>query len=373
MNNNNNNKNNSNKKKVEVKRKNQQPKGNRRKFINNRQTKLANVVGSLSRRFGNNSIETSTRDTTAKWSMNEVVGNFSGSVAYSVSKYNINPGQGGTFPWLSTISDGWDRYRFTKLQFRYIPQVNEMSTYGNGTIALSFDPDAADPVPDSMAVQLNSKPRSYGLPCRPLVIVVPASQLRTLPWYYVRPGQLPGGTDIKTYDVGMLLVGVSGSPGTNTIGTLEVDYAVEFASPTNITNSAQPPVNYNVGSWSSTGQVVATGSELISFNTQAFNGTNIVQSGVQAFKMPPGNWLCSLVTQLTNASGFTTSTVQPQLNNVAYGLANLWTGSGTTTANTTSMQFPIRTALGDVLNFLFTHTNAGGNSNLLPQLTFTAL
>lgn len=369
----NNNNNNKNKKKVEVKRKNQKPKGNRRRNNNNGQKKLANVVGSLSRRFGNNSIETSSRDTVAKWSMSEVIGTYYGSNDYSISRYNINPGQSGTFPWLSTISDGWDRYRFTKLSFRYIPQVNEMSTYGNGTVAISFDPDAADPVPDTMAVQLNSKPRSYGLPCRPLVIVVPTIQLRTLPWYYVRPGQLPGGTDIKTYDVGMLLIGVAGSPGNNAIGTLEVDYSVEFSSPTNITNSQQPPVNFNLGSWSSTGQVVPTGSELISFNAQAFNGTNIVQSGTQAFKMPPGNWLCTLVTQLTNASGFTNFTVQPQRNSAPYGLANTWAGPVTTTANTSSMQFPILTALGDVINFVFTHTSGGGSSNLLPQLTFTAL
>ena len=55
--------------------------------------------------------------------------------------FQVNPGNVNLFPWLSTISTCYERYRFHKLRYEYVPWIGTSAT---GAIQCSFDYDASD-------------------------------------------------------------------------------------------------------------------------------------------------------------------------------------------------------------------------------------
>lgn len=372
-----NNKNNNNNKKQNNRNKGSTKKKKNPRRRNNNKS-LMKSVGYKSYEFGVNSIQMSRKDDLVHIRKQvESLPSIAPSTDYSVSVVSINPGQSTAHPWLYRQARMYDRYRYTYLEFAYIPSVNEVSPNGVGEICIGFDPDAADAVPSDMTQLKNMKPRSFGIPCRPLRVVVPQDYLRSLPWYYVRPGQLPGGTDIKTYDVGMLLVGTEGQANTTgVIGSLEVRYSIIFSSPTSINSSTQPPRNYNLASFTSTGQPYPSATPApISFNTLTTNGTGITQVGTTGFKMPAGNWLVDMAVNLSNVGGISNYTLSPLLNGLATGLQSIWNPTGGTSLLNTAFNnvMALRTEEDDVLSFDFTNTTTGSNTNLVPQIVFTAL
>ncbi len=159
----------------------------------------------------------------------EYIADILGSVAYAVTSFSINPGLPATFPWLSQLANLFESYRFNKLVFQYRTQA---ATAATGKAMLSVDWDAADATPTSKVQQLQERTKmddaswkNFDLPCDL------ADLLKFGVQRYTRSAGLSANLDIKTYDVGNLLVGTQGQAGTAAIGELWVEYDLELITP----------------------------------------------------------------------------------------------------------------------------------------------
>jgi len=184
----------------------------------------------------------------------ELVTTVSGSTAYTVTPYPLNPGLPGTFPWLSEIAQRWEQYHFRKLKFYY---VTRSGTDRVGSIILAPDYDASDSAPSS-EVEITAYSGAVedavwkNIEC-PLV---EEDMFPLGPRKFVRDGILAG--DIKTYDVSTFYVATLEEADTSQIGKLWVEYDVEFFVPQLSPSSDSGPssTSYYAGNSS---QTLATG------------------------------------------------------------------------------------------------------------------
>ena len=152
---------------------------------------------------------------------------------FSVQTFPVNPGQGGTFPWLSNIARNFEKYEFEMLEFIYKREVSEFAANGQaGKVIMAFDPDAADPAFHNKQQMEDNDPHTDCMPCENMVMRVPLDMLQRLnDAHFVRPGLQPAGTDIKTYDVGNLYVACQGTAANTAVGELHVHYRLRLRQP----------------------------------------------------------------------------------------------------------------------------------------------
>jgi hypothetical protein len=230
-------------------------------------------------------------------SFREELGSINGSAAFATTAYNINPGQAGSFPWLSLEAAQWEKYRFKKLQYEYTPQVTEFSTNGVGSVVIGFDSDASDPPPNNLTHALNCMPREYDLPCKHICLNIPVGYMNTLTdGFFVRTGNLPGQSDIKTYDCGVMNLSTVGNVNANAIGILAVEYTVEFLIPI-LEPTVGAPANNSVTFLvdSKAAQTTATVYQPLlaaaaSTSLSVTNGVNVVNTAGSVVP-PPGNYM----------------------------------------------------------------------------------
>lgn len=156
---------------------------------------------------------------------------------FTVQTYAINPGNISMFPWLATQAAGWERYRFKRLTFRYIPRC---ATTQGGTLVLAPDYDAADDPPTTEIVACSYSDAVSGMPWAELVLTLRNEAMAGgVTSKYVRQGALKANLDVKTYDCGQLFIGIDQTvAAANYWGKLWVDYEVELITPHTI-----PPAN----------------------------------------------------------------------------------------------------------------------------------
>jgi hypothetical protein len=134
---------------------------------------------------------------------------------------------------------------------------------------------------------------AHGMPCEDFGFTIPEKLLHPtgMP-RYIRPGGLPGATDIREYDVGNLFVSTSGvSDNTTKLGELHVAYEVEFSVPV-LESTTSPPVN-NTTTWfiSSSAESFTNGTgKQFALATTEVNGLVIVNTA-GSMVPPVGNYL----------------------------------------------------------------------------------
>lgn len=159
----------------------------------------------------------------------EYVADINGSVPFLSTGFSINPGLSQLFPWLSQLATRYESYIFHSLKFEYETTVSSTTA---GTVALAVDYDAADGLPTSKQQMLAYKGAVRTVPWAPCENVSDKQDLLKFGVQrYIRSGGLVANLDIKTYDVGLLVVGTSGMANTNTVGELFVTYDVELMTP----------------------------------------------------------------------------------------------------------------------------------------------
>jgi hypothetical protein len=233
------------------------------------------------------------------------------SAAWALFKsYSLNPGQVVQFPVGSVETQQWQKYRFRNFRVIYEPIVNEYNTNndGAGEIIIGFDPDASDQAPTSYSQAVNMKPVARGRPCDKIVLVVPQQLLKGQnDAHFVRHAGLPGGSDIKTYDVGLINISVvgSGTTGSTVLGNIFFEYELDLLSQ-QITLNTQAPVNNQVSFFqSTTAQTVPSGVKTTLLNaTASANGLGIVNTA-GSFVPPIGNYLVDFTAQCSITSGNT--------------------------------------------------------------------
>lgn len=130
--------------------------------------------------------------------------------------FSINPGQSGTFPWLSSIAGKFDQYRLEGMLFEYKSLYSDAVVTQNGSIGsviLATEYNAG-------AVAFVSKQQmenyQFAQSCKPshnvLHPIECARSQTVLPELYVRPAAVPIGEDVKTYDFGDFQIASVGIP-----------------------------------------------------------------------------------------------------------------------------------------------------------------
>jgi hypothetical protein len=280
----------------------------------------------------------------AYYSQDEFIMDVNGSTSFSVgANLAINPGQALTFPWLSTIAARYEKYRFRRLRFYYKPMVTQFtSNYNTGKVMMNCDYDASDPAPNSKQQVEDSDPHVDGMPYQSFSFVLDPREMNGMSSdaHYVRPAGLPGGTDIKTYDVGNLFLSTIGQGASGAIGELRVEYDVELSVPI-LDNNDKAPANNSVLFCEGSTTVALTSG--VSSNLPLDLVTNGVGATVAAdtFTLLPGNytitWTCriystaqSLTTSWTTFYDVTnaTSLSSDMYNSSNAYLGNAWTTTG---------------------------------------------
>jgi len=159
----------------------------------------------------------------------EFIGNVYGSVGYTNNTYRIQPGVKRDFPWLANVAGNFEQYRIKRLEYRYITRA---STSAVGSVLMSFDYDAADEAPVSELIQATYEDTVETNVWRDVIIRANPNSLHTPEAHkFVRGDFLPPGTDLRLYDCGFLIVGVTGTASAELIGKLWVVYEIEFYTP----------------------------------------------------------------------------------------------------------------------------------------------
>lgn len=212
---------------------------------------------------------------------------------FNMTQYPLNPGQGATFPWLSKQAVQWEKYTFEMLEFYYRREVSEFATAGSaGKVILSADYDAGDAPPGTKQQMEDTEPHADGMPCENIILRLNRREMHgisNLP-KFVRPGGLPGSSDIKTYDVGNLYVATQAIPANVEVGELHVRYRVKFEVPV-LESTFTAPQNNQVTVYQVQAEPSASGINIVSpLSTTVVNGLNAVNNGGQ-ITLTPGNYL----------------------------------------------------------------------------------
>ncbi len=223
--------------------------------------------------------------------------------AYAASGYLVNPGLANSFPWLAGHAALYDRYRFKKLRFRWVPIVSATTS---GNIVLAFDHDPYDGLPQSSASMCSLSYYSTGSIWEEIILDIPCDNT----WRFVRSG--PVGGDVKTYDLGALYLSSEGVSVTGVAGYIQADYEIEFINK-NITSGVGSGSSFNTALFSGDGTIntIAPGANYV-FNVPALGYLSgglynvvSVNGAYNIFTLPKGRWIVRA--RLQNNSALSTT------------------------------------------------------------------
>lgn len=140
----------------------------------------------------------------------------------------VNPGNTVMFPWLSTIAQNYDKYKFLALSFEYVPSC---STTTEGRVIMSIDTDMDDSAPGSYAEHMSMIHAVSTSPWMP--VALKHHNLSKTP-KFVRSGYAPTTYPAIDFE-GRFWLSDNGFTGAT--GDMFVDYVVVLSEP----QSSIPP------------------------------------------------------------------------------------------------------------------------------------
>lgn len=165
----------------------------------------------------------------------EYLGDINSSTTFAIAKYPINPGVASTFPWLSALASGFQKWEVNGLVFflksTSASALNSTNT-AMGTIigAMQYNVNAANPVDKAQMLQLvgarDGKPSEdqvYPLEC--------AKDMTVFPVKLCRDAWDNGTDDLQKYDAANFYIAAVGSQAVATIGELYVSYDITLKEP----------------------------------------------------------------------------------------------------------------------------------------------
>jgi len=205
---------------------------------------LAKITGFGDYRLRGNSIMDKTTvptfGTTAEGmriSHKEFVADVTGSVAFTNTALNINPGNSRLFPFLSTIAQNFEQYKMEGLVFEYRPTsgmyagTSNTAALGSVQYATNYDvydaPFASKAEVDAYEFSSSTVPALamlHPVECKPLT--------NSSERYYIRngsPGTLNG--DARLYDMGLFQYSTKGQTSPYVVGELWVTYDILLCKP----------------------------------------------------------------------------------------------------------------------------------------------
>ncbi len=288
----------------------------------------------------------------------EFIGNVTGSVNFTVaSTFPVNPGMATTFPWLSTIAQNWESYRFNRLELCYRTRTGSNVP---GSVLMALDPDASDAAPTTEQIMSSYQDMREDAPWKDIDLPLRVQALRDLgPRKFVRTAALVGNADIKLYDSGNLVIATVDGTAVSW-GKLWIEYDVEFYTPQS--PPAGPNVSGTITNVAGTGCASATplgtvanqtiSGALIASTTNAQVTLQALIVGQEYQCIYGGTFGTSMVpgaTPFTVVSGLTLKTQMTTTTAVSPGVI---CSTFTATANTAVLGFSV-TLTGAISNVFF--------------------
>ncbi len=212
----------------------------------------------------------------------EYIQDVSGSVAFSASSFSINPGISTVFPWLSKMARLFESYLFRSLKFEYETQKSA-STSGSLMLAVDFDAADSAPVNKQQIMAFHNAVRAAVW--EECCYKSSAGDLAKFGVQrYIRSGNLAANQDIKTFDVGNLIVASQGEADTTAIGELYVEYDVELITP-QIDPNSEVAQSVNITMTAASRAAPFTGTQVIT------GGLSVSASGSTLTFNQPGQYL----------------------------------------------------------------------------------
>lgn len=160
----------------------------------------------------------------------EPLATVNGTVAFAIQTFQINPGLGSVFPWLSAQASGYESYKFNKLTVEYRFTTNEY--IGLGRIVIAPDYDSSDSPPTSIIQGeqmtdsvMGAVAKNWDCRLRPRGMGILG------PRRFTRSGTLDTNEDIKVYDIAQVHVMTQGQSDGAEIGQLWLNYDVTLYEP----------------------------------------------------------------------------------------------------------------------------------------------
>jgi len=257
----------------------------------------------------------------------EYVQDINGSVAFSAQAFPVQPGISTLFAWLSSQAIAYQEYRVERLAFRF---ESDREATAPGKVMLAFQQDPTDDLPAGKQEMLENEFKAKCKTWEDTLLVVPKTILKNETMSnkrFIRAGNLAANLDLKTYDIGQLIVASQGQADGTDVGELYVQYAITLLTP--VINSA-------IYAYAATALSVATTgvSKTSTFGSAATfsGGLNVTATGNVLTFQRVGKYLClvnttgvglstSYVPTLTPSSGATAG--------VATGVSNAAANAGT--------------------------------------------
>lgn len=163
----------------------------------------------------------------------EYLGDIAGSSAFLNRPFALNPGMATTFPWLATVAQNYQQYKFHGLIFEFRSLITDFVTSGApGVVVMATNYNADSPAYNTKQEMENSE---YAVSTKPTINLMHgvecALDQTVLSQLYVRTGALPVGQDLKFTDLGLFQLASQLNPAGSLIGELWVSYCVEFFKP----------------------------------------------------------------------------------------------------------------------------------------------
>jgi len=307
----------------------------------------------------------------------EVIGNATGA-NFKATSYSVNIGQAGTFPWGAGVAkNNFEKYEFEYLEFYYKPEGGEYATNTQtGKVMLAFDSDAADATPTSKQQMEAMDPHADDMPSKRIKLVIPPRMFKKfVDGYFIRPAGLPGATDIKTYDVGNLIVATQGlNANTATVGELRVRYKCRVMIPV-LEAIAAAPINNSASFFITAAGEVAIATTVnfqLVFSTAVTNGLAIVNT-LGSFVPPAGNYLLDVTyVGVSSTSIALIYSVSPYKNAVQFVQTPQYQSSAFT-SQTICASYYVSSNGTDAFTFVANATFATGTFTVYPSIRWVAI
>jgi len=162
----------------------------------------------------------------------EYLGEINGTSGFQNRTFPLNPGVSTTFPWLATIAQNYQQYKFHGIIFEFKPLITDFVTSGAPGVVVMATNYNSDAPPYSTKQDMENS--EYAVSVKPtcgLIHGIECDITQTvLPQLYVRTGAVSANQDLKTYDQGLFQFASQANP-VQLLGELWVSYVVEFFKP----------------------------------------------------------------------------------------------------------------------------------------------
>lgn len=259
----------------------------------------------------------------------EFIGDVTGSTAFAVRSYGINPGLGQVAPWLAARAAGFSQYKIHGMVFEFLSTsataLNSTNT-ALGTVVMATQYNVTRP---SFATKVEMENHEFSMSCKPSESMIHPIECdpRECPTreLYVRTGAVPSGQDQRWFDLGNFQIATVGMQAASVIGELWCSYEIEFFKPVLSTSPSAGATAYtSASSYQDLHPFSAAGTTLSLAGS--LDGITASDATLRfASTISTGTYLIQIIwTGSSTACTLTTPTLSNLTANTSYPIA-LWT------------------------------------------------